>query len=286
MTLGDCISRYLKIHAEKAGVSRSTKFGLRKILDFPIAEIKPSEINFNTLRAFAEWRVQQVKPQTVGGDLSYIKKMLVICPVVFDIETDARACDDVRFLLKKKGVVSRSSIRDREMSKDEELLVVGELRVIEGRGAEIPYVDIFAFELETALRIGEICNLRQSDLNEEKRVILVRDRKNSEDSVLPLSKLALKILKKHQGPGDKFFNFNKDSVGKGFRSAFKRAGIQDLRFHDLRRTVATRLLRQGFDVGSIAAITGHKDISVLWGIYNALQAGELAELPDFVQPKS
>jgi len=42
-----------------------------------------------------------------------------------------------------------------------------------------------------------------------------------------------------------------------FNNAIKKAGIKPLRFHDLRHTVATRLLENGASITDTANILGH-----------------------------
>ena len=57
--------------------------------------------------------------------------------------------------------------------------------------------------------------------------------------------------------------------------ACKRAGIEDLRFHDLRHEATSRIFEKGLNVMEVAAITGHKDLRMLQR-YTHLRAEDLA----------
>jgi len=57
--------------------------------------------------------------------------------------------------------------------------------------------------------------------------------------------------------------------------ATRRAGIEDLRFHDLRHEAATRLFEKGLNIMEVASITGHKDLRMLRR-YTHLKAEDLA----------
>lgn len=47
----------------------------------------------------------------------------------------------------------------------------------------------------------------------------------------------------------------------GWQSALERAGINDMRFHDLRHTFASHFLMNGGDLYTLKEILGHKDIT-------------------------
>jgi hypothetical protein len=49
-------------------------------------------------------------------------------------------------------------------------------------------------------------------------------------------------------------------VRRSFLTACKKAGIQGLRFHDLRHTFATRLIQRGVDIETVRALLGHCSI--------------------------
>jgi integrase len=58
-----------------------------------------------------------------------------------------------------------------------------------------------------------------------------------------------------------------DSVSHRFRTAGRRVGLPDVRLHDLRHYVATRLLSAGVDVRTVAGRLGHRNAATTLNVY-------------------
>ena len=54
-----------------------------------------------------------------------------------------------------------------------------------------------------------------------------------------------------------------DSMTQAFERACKRAGIENLRLHDLRHEATSRFFEKGLNVMEVSAITGHQDLRML-----------------------
>lgn len=88
---------------------------------------------------------------------------------------------------------------------------------------------------------------------------------------VPLLGGAFDILKRQPKTDDpRIFPFNARSVTAGNRRARQSLGIEDLRYHDLRREGASRLFEQGYAIDRVAQVTGHRDLNTLWRIYTDL----------------
>ena len=66
------------------------------------------------------------------------------------------------------------------------------------------------------------------------------------------------------------------ALAANFTIACRRAGIKDLRFHDLRHEATTRFFEKGFNPMEVATITGHKTLQMLKR-YTHLRAEDLAK---------
>lgn len=152
---------------------------------------------------------------------------------------------------------------------------------------------IVRLAIETAGRLGELLALRWSDVDLTRRVMVLRgierqdglkQRTKNTDAfrAVPLSSQAVAVLEELRGlplhiSGRVFYWWRAtDSFNKSWRRACGRAGIEDLRFHDLRHEATSRFFERGvFDSMEVASITGHKTLAMLKR-YTHLRAEDLA----------
>ena len=122
--------------------------------------------------------------------------------------------------------------------------------------------------LNTGMRRGEILNLKWENVDTNQRLIYIMGSKSGEKREIPINNLLLELLKRlrRSSKSDYVFSHKDGSpfgkVDKSFRSACKRAGIKDLRFHDLRHTFASHLVMSGVDLKTIQELLGHKSLEM------------------------
>ena len=106
--------------------------------------------------------------------------------------------------------------------------------------------------LKTGLRLGEILNLRTRDIDLQNMTINIEDSKTGKGKA-PISNYLGKVLDKYlKGHHQEYLFCDKDgtpykSIKNSFKTALKRAGIKDFRFHDLRHTFASHLAMNGVE---------------------------------------
>ncbi len=64
-----------------------------------------------------------------------------------------------------------------------------------------------------------------------------------------------------------------DRLNKHYKALLGRAGLRDQRFHDLRHTAATLMLRDGLPVHEVSAVLGHAQTSTTLNVYSHVLPG-------------
>lgn len=140
---------------------------------------------------------------------------------------------------------------------------------------------IVRFATLTAMRQGEIVGLRWSDIDLKNRTAIVRGAfglvtKNGEIREVPLLPAAVSILERlERSDDDRVFPIDQNVLKMRYRRAVKRAGIEDLTFHDLRHIATSRLAKIYQNPLDLKRVTGHKDLKSLDRYYHTT-AEELA----------
>lgn len=131
----------------------------------------------------------------------------------------------------------------------------------------------FLFALETAMRSGEICGLKWSDIKPKSATL--PHTKNGDAREVPLSTRAREIIALLPRDRPTVFDLNNGSRDTFWRAAAKRAGVLNLHFHDSRAEAIWRLSKK-LGVLELARMIGHRDIASLMHYYNTT-ADELAD---------
>ena len=273
ITLSECIERYKKdVLPGLKGVGH--EYILNR-LDEAFGKLSLAHITPAKVAAHRDARLR------AGRSPSTVKKELAKLSVIYKL-----AAQEWGIAGLENPVLNVS--RPKEKNSRTRRLENGELEKLLA-AAPKPVELLIRLALETAARLGELLALEWRDVDSARRVALLRGvggrgTKNGDDvRAVPLSSAALVVLQELQAlplsiDGRVFYWWaGSDSFNKPWARLCKSAGIEDLRFHDLRHEATSRLFEKGVFQGvEVAAITGHKTLQMLKR-YTHLRASDLAQ---------
>jgi len=133
--------------------------------------------------------------------------------------------------------------------------------------------EIIVFAIHTGFRESEILDLTWKQVDFNRRTITLYEQKNKSIDTLPVNQTALQVLKeRYESTGGASLRVFLNECGKrifaqnlirSFHGAIKKAGIERLRFHDLRHTFATRLVQNGVDLYRVQKLGRWKTTSMI-----------------------
>jgi len=128
------------------------------------------------------------------------------------------------------------------------------------------------------MRREEIATLTWEHVDLKRRTAHLPKTKNGQARSVPLSPAAIEILKAlPRKIAGTVFGMSSDLITKKMGKATKKAGLEDLRFHDMRHEATSRFFENtDLDVMEIKMITGHKSMQML-ARYSHLRAHKLAD---------
>jgi integrase/recombinase XerD len=187
----------------------------------------------------------------------------------------------------KKGVMVENEGRDRYLSHDEERL--GMFHMPE------TIRDAYVVAIDTGLRAEEQWSLRKENVNRARRRVTVYagDTKSTKSRTIPLSERAWEIIERRLMRNESefiFWRWMKDPLDgeegaervehtwayREFQKGIAAAGLEDVEWHDLRRTCGCRLLQdKGFSLLQVSKWLGHSSVKVTEKHYAFLYVDDL-----------
>lgn len=135
----------------------------------------------------------------------------------------------------------------------------------------------FLFAIETAMRRGEILNMRKSDIYDG--YVHLPKTKNGTKRNVPLSVFAKELVSLIKHNDSKIIPQSDDAFRQMWEKRKAMTNIVDLHFHDTRHEAISRMVKvRKLPVEVLAKITGHKKIEVLVNVYYNPDASELVEM--------
>jgi len=121
----------------------------------------------------------------------------------------------------------------------------------------------------SGIRLSELINLKRSDIDFDRNVILVRQGKGKKDRITLVSKSLQKDLLKYYSN----YEFQTDYIFEGRKGKYTKKSVQEvlkkigkkigikIHPHMLRHSFATHLFDSGIDIRQIQKLLGHSDLA-------------------------
>jgi integrase len=291
VTVEDIVRRYLKDITPQKGCAVSESTVLNKFLRE--RDLSKKSLAFVTKqdawkyiddRLKETWRGKPITPRTVRRELNTIQH-------VFEIAKERWGYTNL--VNPFRGVEIKGSMHRRKRR-----LNPGELEKLEGAckgcvGLNRFYVPLAIYlAIETGMRLQEIFNLTWRDINIDKRRVEIRKSKTDNTSEYQGRTIVLSIMAGmcfnwlgghlnlslgedgHYNSKNRVFSMTKNAFKQSWSDVLKRAGIEDLTFHDLRREAGSRFdeagltkaehdLMMGHVNGDMASLYIHSDLKVI-----------------------
>lgn len=235
------------------------------------------QYNFNS---FVEQLMEKLSSKTVKDIMTVLKAILKYAEIKYDINFKISLISTPAQITNEVEVFN-----DKDRKKMEKYCI---------QSKEIRDLGVL-ISLYTGLRIGEVCALKWSDIDFEKRYIKVNhtlqrvyvnkretkvlyDRPKTKKSIrkIPMAKVLYEKLKEISKNYDNEAFVLTGSTKRyyeplGYRYIYRRilekCDIEYKRYHQLRHTFATRCIKVGMDVKSLSEVLGHANVSITLNIY-------------------
>ena len=238
--------RYLKENKCKTDVRDVSRDDLTDYLDYLLTYISPvtrKKYSGSSIRCF--WGAVK----TMFRSLVFYEKLLV------------NPAEDVEYSIKEKGK-KKEILSQAEMNRFLDEIKIDTLAGLRDRA-------MFELMYSSALRIGEVAGLKIGDINFKTRILLIRESKFGKDRFVPVSKVAMRFLKKYVGDRikdkeDKVFYgmqgpYTVESIRRRFNRIRDRLNLK-CTTHSVRHSTATHLLEAGANIRYVQELLGHESI--------------------------
>lgn len=265
MTLGAVLAEYRQLR-ESSGrevLDTSSEHYMLKTLDRWMGDKVAELLEVSHLVEFAKARRKEgAGPYTVNMEVSKLGTVLRHMGAVLSLRIPD-VVGQSRPVLAHFKLIGGGGKRERRPTADELDRICTWLAEQTTSPTKQRMPDLIRLTAILGLRRGEGCRVLWADLDEARRLVLVRDRKDprnkaGNDQWVPLIGDALAIIQRQPRDDKRIFPLHPQTVSKAFTEACRELSIPDLHFHDLRHEAASALSEAGWSSHEIRVVTGHK----------------------------
>jgi len=255
-TLADLLRRCeAEIVPRKRSADREV-YMLRVILRHPTAQVSLQQLTTTEIAKYRDHRLALVKGDTVRRELAIVRHCIEVARNEWSFVLPSNPVQQVKMPRAGNPRVWRAYPGELE-----KLLKACEA----SRCRWLPAVIQLA--VETGMRRSELLAMRWDDVDLEARTVVLRNTKNGFPRTVPLSPRALNVIKDMPHCGSNVITISANALRLAWERLRRRAGVLELRFHDLRHEAVSRFFEKGLNVPEVAMISA----IVICGCYSAIR---------------
>lgn len=274
----EVMKRFAEVHFRTLKPASARRYAVSmKALGRTFDGLTVQQVTTATLSEFeTARRTEGATAPTIRRDLACLSAMLSYCEEWEWIDVGANIVPAYMKSRSKRGL-RESPGRRRYLSDAEEAALI--------EAASDTVRAAIVLSIETGLRDQELMTLTWPQIDFDKRIIrTTTDTKSKRARTVPLAQKSAQVLKalpRHISSPFVFFGEGGERIGrmvKGFKGAARRAGVKDIRWHDLRRTAGCRWLqRDGMSMAEVSLLLGHSSVAVTEKSYAFLEEEKTAQ---------
>ena len=227
---------------------------IRQLLRSDWVDVPIDSFTSAMLAAWRDTELKRVKPSTVSRHYDVVKAAIRLAGREWRWDVPVKEVENVSMPVAQQKVFRRISNEKLETLR------------WAADNAQVAWMrPVIDFALETAMRRSEITNLDWDNVFLDHSYLIVVDTKNGSEREVPLSPRCVDLLKaQHRIRSEgSVWGITVNQLTKCWQRTTKRAGVRDVRFHDLRHEGCSRLFELGLTPIEVASMTGHKTMSQL-----------------------
>lgn len=269
--------RFMREHFPAIRRSSATRYAvslknLSKVLDGKNVQQVSTAIlsEFETLR-----RSEGASAPTIRRDLACLSCVLSYCEEWEWIDDGANIVPAYMRRRRRRGLKEAAG-RTRYLSVEEEAALIAL--------CSEPCRTAVILAIDSGLRDQELMKLKWEQIDFRGGTIdTLTKTKSGKQRFAPLSKRSAQILaQRPRHFKSSFVFYHADGkpylrVRKAFETALTKAGIKDVRWHDLRRTAGCRWLNAGTSMDDVSTMLGHATVAITQRSYAFLNSEEVAQ---------
>ncbi len=273
-TITEIMYEWLEISRNNIKISTYQKYKstIERHIIPKIGELEPKDLSAVIIQKYTDWLLSENFSRTTINDILVVLGM------------------GMNYCEKEYGIVIHKIKLLKTQKKEMRVLSITE------QNRFVAFLlqknDVFSFgmllALFTGLRIGELCALTWEDIGEKTinvnktiqrinknghtEILLLPPKTLSSNRIIPIPKEIALLLQTQRGRGLVLKQENGKQIEPRlmqlkFKKYTAECGIENINFHSLRHSFATRCVEIGFDIKTLSEILGHKDVKTTLNKY-------------------